>query len=561
MEYRGYDSWGVAYTGDRNEGAVIRRVGRVAVEAAGDAEARAAIGHTRWATHGDVSERNAHPHLGANGRIALVHNGIIENVDQLRTQVLPACRMRSDTDSELLAHLVERRLRESDDVRSAVASAFALIEGTNACAVLDRATGEIVVAAHRLPIRLGKTRGALVIASDLAALSGTVETAVVVPDDVVVSLGTPDRLGVDALQLLDLAEAVQVPGFARTTRGEPGASMRAEIAEQPDVLRRIAASGDLARHAARLLSRTSRVVFTGCGSAYHAAMFTSELLQEAANGLASTAIPASELLARPALIHSGDTLVAFTQSGETADVIDAIAVARDRDATVIGVVNMEGSTVAGLVDAVVPLCAGPERSVLATKSCLAMIARGRQLVDAVTGSQACRTLEHEACRLETALGCETHRSRIGALADHLSGRQSALVVAGGAHLPVALEAALKIKEGSYLHAEAVRTGELKHGVIALIDDGYPCILLAPEGNQVSRLRIAADELASRGAAVYWMGPGAPAARDHVQHGLLTDSGSPYVQTMLGQMVALETALRRGVDPDFPRNLAKSVTVR
>jgi glutamine---fructose-6-phosphate transaminase (isomerizing) len=559
MEYRGYDSWGVAYVTAGEPGGVIKGVGRVAVDAAGDARATSAIGHTRWATHGGVCERNAHPHLGSAGRIAVVHNGIIENADALRVDLAPYTGFASDTDSELMAHLVERYLGDHGALTSAVDRAFSLIEGNNAFVVLDRVTGEIAVVTRRLPIRLSRAGDALVLASDPAALAGVVTTTVAVPDNTAVSLGTPTGSSEEALRLLASGKPIAVPDRRIASEGGPAASMRAEIAEQPAVLRRIANDRRAVDVAAELARQATRIVFTGCGSASHAAMYAADLLVDGQEQIGSVAIPASEILGRPSLIRVGDVVVALTQSGETADVIDAVTIAQDRGAPTIGLINAEGSSVERLVDVAVPLLAGHERSVLATKSYLAMLARGAQLVDAIVERAGWQLdLSAEADDLDAALVDRRTRNWVTSLAATLAGRSSAMVVTSGIHMPVGFEAALKIKEGSYVHAEAVRTGELKHGVIALVDDGFPCILMAPDVTVAARLRIAAEELRSRGAAVMWVGPEAPAS---LERDVVVGIRSPYTQTMLMQLVALETALACGVDPDYPRNLAKSVTVR
>jgi glucosamine--fructose-6-phosphate aminotransferase (isomerizing) len=558
MEYRGYDSWGVAYVAADNHGQILKGVGRVSVDAAGDAQATSAIGHTRWATHGGVCERNAHPHLGPAGRIALVHNGIIENADALRMVLAPMSRFASDTDSELMAHLVEKLLGDNGALTSAVDRAFSRIEGNNAFVVLDQSTGEIVVVTRRLPIRLSRSGDALVLASDPAALAGVVTTTVAEPDNTAVSLGTPKGSSEEVLGLLATGRPISVPERRVANEGGPAASIRAEIAEQPAVLHRIADDTSAVTAAASLAKQATRVVFTGCGSASHAAMYAADLLADTQDRIGSIAIPASEILGRPGLIRVGDVVVALSQSGETADVIDAVTIAQERGAVTIGLINADGSSVENLVDVRVPLLAGHERSVLATKSYLAMLARGAQLVGTISGEARELDLHAEAENLEAALGNRRTRNWISSLAASLSGRNSAMVITSGLHMPVALEAALKIKEGSYVHAEAIRTGELKHGVIALIDDGFPCILMAPDANIASRLRIAAEELRSRGGAINWVGPDAPTT---LGTEMVLEECSPFTQTMLLQLVAMETALARGVDPDYPRNLAKSVTVR
>lgn len=563
MEYRGYDSWGVAYTLDGKRGEVVKRVGRVAVDALNGAKATSAIGHTRWATHGEVCDRNAHPHTGCEGRLALVHNGIIENAESIRNLLDSSHHVHSDTDSELMVHLVETFFVAGQTLCDSVQAAFDRIEGNNAFVAFDRETEEIVVVTRRLPIRLSDVQGALVLASDPAALAGVAAHTIPVPDGRAVSLGTPGRPSSDVLKLLAESPRLAVAARRLAPQSRPGSSMRSEIEEQPELLLRLADDCSTAQMAASLLSGAGRIVFTGCGSALNAAQFAANILTDANPEVDAVAWPASEVEARSGLVRSTDVFVALSQSGETADVIDALTVARSGGARTIGLINVEGSSAERLADVVVPLRAGHERSVLATKSFVAMLARVWQLVHLATeaGVGARMTLERDAELMSTALADEHVQCWVHLLSAALASRSSAMVVASGGHLPIADEAALKIKEGTYVHAESVRSGELKHGVIALVDAGFPCLAMSSDRDSGGRLGIAAEELRSRGAKVFWCGPNRPVSLASQTDSAALGTGSSFVQTLLVQLVALETALLRGVNPDYPRNLAKSVTVR
>lgn len=568
MEYRGYDSWGTAFVSPEAGRRIVRGVGRVPLHNVIEGSASAAIGHTRWATHGEVSERNAHPHLSQDGRIAVVHNGIIENADLLRQRIASSACCVSDTDSEVMVHLVRQKMLEGACLVRAVGAIFESIEGNNAFVVLDLHTQETVAITHRLPIRIARIEDGAMLASDPVVFSGRTTSILVLPDDLPMSLGRPDDASGSLFELERTGERVGVPALERHLPCGPGASMRAEIGEQPSVLERIALSADTVQQAVASTARARRVVFTGCGSAYHAALFAVARSEYGSSAVDAVAIAASEMTGRAHAIGENDVVIALSQSGETADVIDALECARARDATTIGVVNVAGSSVARMVDISVPLLAGTERSVLATKSFTAMLGRMIQLIDGVGLIRSGETENSGSSELlrrqAHAMGQAREASNVRAWTDRvlhtLVPASSAFVVGMGTHQAIALEAALKLKEGAYLHAEAVRAGELKHGVIALIERGFPCLLMSGSEQERQRQVIVAAELASRGATVFTMSSMQDGRSGSGAHPALTAS-APFVQTMVAQIVALETAMELGIDPDHPRNLAKSVTVR
>src|SRR5665811_405110 len=375
--------------------------------------------------------------------------------------------------------------------------------------IRDRCTQEAVAITHRLPIRICRTEARVMLASDPVVFAGKATSILVLPDDMPVSLGRPDAVADALLELERTGERVGVPELEQRFEGGPGSSMRTEIAEQPAVLERLVSTEVVVKDAVSLTARTRRVVFTGCGSAYHAALFAVDRAVYGARAFDAVAIPASEMEERGHTISSNDVVIALSQSGETADVIDAMVAASERGATTIGVVNVSGSSVARMVDIDIPLLAGTERSVLATKSFAAMLGRMVQLVGGVVGPRRDRTARDPTCELltrATELDAMLSSADVAAWVEEvrtaLEERQSALVVGAGAHMALASEAALKIKEGTYIHAEAVRAGELKHGVIALVDNGFPCLLMSGDATQASRQQIIAAELRSRGATVF-----------------------------------------------------------
>jgi len=569
MEYRGYDSWGTAFVSAEAGRRVIKGVGRVPQDNVVDGFASSAIGHTRWATHGEVCERNAHPHLSQDGRLAVVHNGIIENADWLRREITGVATCVSDTDTEVMAHLVHHEMQRGASLARAVEIAFHSLEGNNAFVVLDMCTQEAVAITHRLPIRICRTEARVMLASDPVVFAGKATSILVLPDDMPVSLGRPDAVADALLELERTGERVGVPELEQRFEGGPGSSMRTEIAEQPAVLERLVSTEVVVKDAVSLTARTRRVVFTGCGSAYHAALFAVDRAVYGARAFDAVAIPASEMEERGHTISSNDVVIALSQSGETADVIDALVAASERGATTIGVVNVAGSSVARMVDIEIPLLAGTERSVLATKSFTAMLGRIVQLVDGVgqvrrgeTGvSSSTDLLCRQADEMASALQASDIRNWIDRFRSALVPATSAFVVGTGMHQSIASEAALKLKEGAYVHAEAVRAGELKHGVIALIERGFPCLLMSGNEREAPRQAIISAELASRGASVFSLSSTTAGKGDGELPSALVKAGTPFVQTMVVQIAALETALERGVDPDYPRNLAKSVTVR
>ncbi len=568
LEYRGYDSWGI---GVAHEGRVVvdKRIGKIGAAMPELPAGAIGIGHTRWATHGGVTEANAHPHLDCAGRLALIHNGIVSNYRELRDPLVQAGhRFRSQTDTEVVAHLLEDCLDQTpagpEQLLTATIAAFRRLQGLNAIAVLDVRTGQIAAAKSGSPLVLGWSDDGNMLASDFSALLEHTRRVTFVEDRqaVLVSRERNRLFDVDTSQ--ELEPAITEVGWAAAATELSGYPdyMTKEIHEQPALLRRLAGGwGDHARRLAALLREASDVFVIGCGTAGHAALAAQYLLARIA-GRRVTFATASEFSYLRDFVAEGSLVVALSQSGETIDVIDAVRAARQRGARIAAMVNVEGSTLWRLADVVVPLGAGPERCVLSTKSFTA-----KQAILLLTAYELTGRLDAGVALVEGAaheierLLADDRRDLIRHIADAIYRRDHLFVIGRGPSYPLALEAALKVKEVSYVHAEGFAGGELKHGVIALIEPGTPCLVLAPGDETYEDIMAGAMEVKARGAMLIGLSPEPHEAFDcHIP---VADLGpaTAIVNAVPAQLLGYYLALLRGHDPDKPRNLAKSVTVK
>jgi glucosamine--fructose-6-phosphate aminotransferase (isomerizing) len=568
LEYRGYDSWGIAIAhGDRV--AVDKRIGKIGDAAPDLPESGAGLGHTRWATHGGVTAPNAHPHLDCTGRLALVHNGIVSNYRELRDSLVRAGhRFQSETDTEVVAHLVEQCLGETPEgperLLEATIAAFRRLRGLNAIAVLDVGRGELAAAKSGSPLVLGWSDAGFLIASDYSALLEHTRRVTFVDDGQAALVG---RAGIRLFKVesgCEVAPAVaEVEWEAAATelRGYPD-YMTKEIHEQPGMLRRLARDwGDHTLRLAAMLVDAQDIFVVGCGTAAHAALAAQYLLARIA-GRRVTCVTASEFGYLRDFVAEGSLVLALSQSGETIDVIDAARAARQRGARIAALVNVEGSTLWRLADYAAPLGAGPERCVLATKSFTAKLAILLMTAQEMAGRPEAgpELVEAAADEIERLL-TDHRRDLVRQIADAIYRREHLFVIGRGPSYPLALEAALKVKEASYVHAEGFAGGELKHGVIALVEPGTPCLAIAPRDETVDDIMAGAAEVKARGATLIGISPDPHELFDY--HLRVADLGpaTAIVNAVPAQLLGYYLALLRGHDPDKPRNLAKSVTVK
>jgi glucosamine--fructose-6-phosphate aminotransferase (isomerizing) len=590
LEYRGYDSAGIALVSD---GAIVcdKRAGKLAnlersIEASPLPPSTTGIGHTRWATHGAPNDGNAHPHLGQQGRVAVVHNGIIENFARLReTLERDGHDLRSETDTEVAAHLLEVALEETGDLTSAMQSACRQLEGAFTLVAVDAQDPDRVVAARRnSPLVVGLGEGENFLGSDVAAFIEHTREALELGQDQVVTITR------DGVQVTDFdgapAEGTQYHVDWDLSAAEKDGFdwfMRKEIFEQPRaigdaLLGRHDGAGQLQLDEVRItedeLRDIDKIVVIGCGTANYAGLVAKYAIEH------WTRIPcevelAHEFRYRDPILTRNTLVVAISQSGETADTLMAIRYARQQRAKVLAICNTNGSTIPRESDAVIYTHAGPEIGVASTKGFLTQLiacyvlglylaqVRGTKYGDEIAA--VVHELEKMPGHVQRILD---DAESVYKLARELAGTRSVLFLGRHAGFPVALEGALKLKELAYIHAEGFAAGELKHGPIALIEDGLPVFCVVPPRGRDhlhDKMISAIQEIRARGARTLVLAEEgddevAPYADTTLTLPVVPTLLQPIVATVPLQLFACELATTMGHDVDQPRNLAKSVTV-
>lgn len=585
LEYRGYDSCGVAVVrnGEIDRARSVARVKDLAEQVQAEGmQGTVGIAHTRWATHGGPVVANAHPHIAGN-RIALVHNGIIENFAQLRAELeATGVTMQSQTDTEVLAHLVNFYLE--DDLLEALKKALSRVTGAYAVAVFDKRHPERIVGARQgSPMVVGLGEGENFIASDAMALVGVTDKIVYLDDGDIVSM-TKDtceifaRTGSDTWQPVE-RKAVIVQAYAGAAELGPYRHyMQKEIFEQPraiaDTLEGVEGITPtlFGPEAETVFRDTRRILMLACGTSFYAAL-TSKYWLEAIAGIPVDVEIASEYRYRTTIPDPGTLVVTISQSGETADTLAALkhAVAMGMTKT-LAICNVAQSALVHECRLAYITRAGVEIGVASTKAFTTQLvalylltlvfAKLSGRLDAEKEAQALSSLRHIPAAMA---GCLALEPSIIAWAERFAGKEDALFLGRGVHYPVALEGALKLKEISYIHAEAYPAGELKHGPLALVDADMPVVTIAPNDELLEKLKSNMQEVRARGGELYVFADGDSVIEDtegmHVIR-LAENYGdlSPILHIVPLQLLAYHTALARGTDVDKPRNLAKSVTV-
>ncbi len=565
LEYRGYDSWGVSVKHSKKITSE-KHIGKIGDATISLSASSLGIGHTRWATHGGVTVRNAHPHTNKSRTIAVAHNGIIENFIEIKKKLIKnGYDFISETDSEIVPHLIDFELKKGNGFATSVRNSFNQLKGLNAIVVMYTLSKEIVCVKNGSPLVIGKGKNEYYLASDAVGIFRYTRDLYFLDDNEMAILSA------NSMQVMRLPEGKKKKfEFQRINWKIESASLGSyphflikEIHEQPQVILNIATMyGKQVAELANLIKKAHGTFFLGCGTASYAAVAGTYLFSRIAKhhlnfGIGSEFGYLEDYLTKKSLV------VPITQSGETIDVVQPVQNAKKIGAQTAVITNVLGSTLYRTCDFRLLLGAGPEKAVISTKAFTAMISVLLYTASALAGkaSEGRKSLEETAIGVKKLL-TPVNKAKIKKLAKHLSKKEHMYILGRGLSYPAALEFALKMKETSYIHAEGFAGGELKHGVIALIEKGTPVVVLAPLDETYDEIISNAQEVSARGGYIIGVSPKPHPVFDNYFNVDDVGDATLILEIVVSQLLAYYTALAKGLkDPDKPRNLAKSVTVK
>ena len=562
LEYRGYDSYGFA-TLDGEKIWVRKSKGKVSEAGFEKLPGSVGIAHTRWATHGKVTKANAHPHLDCTRRIAVIHNGIIENFEKLRSDLVKKGHVfRSDTDSEIIAHLIEDSIELG--LPEAVMRTMKILKGRSAVLVIKNDFDGVVAARNGSPLILGVGRGEYFIASDVPAFLNRTKDVMYLDDGEMVVLErgqTPKFRNIGTGTRIE-KRVIKIDWDAKhAEKGDYRHFMIKEIMEQKEtIIRAINQNDDEIKKVAGAINKAYGVFLIGCGTAGNVC-HTGEYIFSSIAKKHVNHVVASEFPGYRDFLTKRTLLIMVSQSGETADVLEAVRVAREKGAKVISLVNVRGSTLHRMSDFTFHINAGPEKAVASTKATTAQLAILYLLAYACAGriEDGKRLLLEAASKINDMLN-PRYNERIRSLASSMQRKKDIYIIGRSLNYPMAIEAAIKIMEVSYIHAHGFAGGELKHGPIALIAKNTPCIVLTGDGSDQDTVNNAM-EIKARGGYIIGVGPKKYDVFDFWLKTPDVGLASPMVNIIPVQLLAYHLGDLRGCDIDTPRNLAKSVTVK
>ena len=561
MEYRGYDSVGVA-TKSENEILVKKGVGKViqvnnAIHL-DDLPGITGIGHTRWATHGKVTDTNAHPHSSNSGKIAIVHNGIIENFEELKKDLISSgYAFKSDTDTEVIANLIQKNFEQTSDIKQTIIKTVSQLKGHYAFVVIFE-NGTLAAARFHESLIVGVGKNSYYLSSDVLGFIERTDDAIYIDNEdfVIVNDSGLEIYNFDGTQVKHQITKVSKE-FADVYKGDYAHFTLKEISEQPETILR-AGSDEQIDEIVRHIAESKTLYITGSGTSYNSSRISKYLMSKHAK-LKIEPIISSELQFAPDSIEKDSTLIAMSQSGESADVLEAVKIAKQSNAKILSIVNHLNSSLSQESDVVIGLNCGPEIGVAATKSFTSQLAILYKITNKLC--DGCMNLDWDSVSKSMSETLENH-SKIQELAKILKDVSDIYVLGRGIHFPIAKEAALKLKELTYIHAEGIPGGELKHGPLALMDENVFVIIINPDDSTYTDTVNSANEIKSRGAKIIGISNKKIDVYDYwIEIPNVDESVYPLVEIIPIQLLAYYAALEKDADPDYPRNLAKSVTVK
>ena len=563
LEYRGYDSWGVAYPTAKKI-SLEKQVGKISdFKGKKFPEVNISIGHSRWATHGGVTKANSHPHSSEDGKVVVVQNGIFENFQELKEELIAeGHEFSSETDTEVLPHLIEKYLQFGSEI--AVKKALARVEGRYAVLVMIHGENRIYAARNGSPLIVGRGEGEFFLASDIPAFLKYTRQVSYVDDGEMVVI---DEDGIRFENFLTGKEVekriVTIDWDVKEAeKGDHEHFMIKEIFDQKDTLYRAITQDDDQIQAVAEAMRQARGTFLlGCGTAGKVCQAAEYFLSMIAHRHVNF-VPASEFPLYHNFLTDKSLIIAVSQSGETIDLLEAMEAAKKKGCQILSLVNVEGSSIQRASDYSFLINAGPEKAVASTKAATSQLALLLLIAYASAGKlkEGKRVLGEAAAQANDLLN-PRYEEHIAALAKKIHKQENAYIIGRAANYPMALESAIKIQEVSYIHAEGFAGGELKHGPIALIHDDVPVIALYGNDEVKKEIISNAIEVKSRGAYVIGIGPENNEVFDYWIRVPDVGEAQPILNLLPVQILAYYLAIERGLDPDMPRNLAKSVTVK
>ena len=563
MEYRGYDSVGVA-TESENKIELKKGIGKVdEVNSKIQLDimpGKIGIGHTRWATHGKVTDTNAHPHPSNSGKIAIVHNGIIENFEELKQQLEnDGYSFKSETDSEIIANLLQKNYELTKDVKETIIKTVSEIKGHYAFVAMFE-NGQLAAARYHEPLIIGVGKDDFFLSSDVLGFIEYTDDAIYLEN------GNFVILDKDKFQILDFDGNHAKYGITKVSKefgdaykGDYAHFTLKEIYEQPEtILKAGEKTTEAIEKTADYLKHSKNIYITGSGTSYNSALIAKQMLSKYAK-IKVEPIMSSELQFSPDSIEENSILIAISQSGESADVLEAVKIAKKANCKIISIVNLLTSSLAREADVVIGMNCGPEIGVAATKSFTAQLVIIYKIVERLSNGE----IKIDFDKISESVSKTLDKPiRIQIVAQKLKNISDIYVLGRGVHYPIAIEAALKLKELTYIHAEGIPGGELKHGPLALMDESVFVLIINPNDSTYSDTLTSAREIKARGAKIIGISDVESDVYDYwIEISKVEESMYPISEIIPIQLLSYYAALEKDTDPDYPRNLAKSVTVK